>query len=89
MSSPEKITWLDGQEHFCPCNGKCHTEANPCSFTCATHHHLVKIEEEVKIEEQSLNEMIQDAITAKVKASKGDKFCGYLTSKEFIAVNKK
>lgn len=37
------FTWSDGQNHYCPCNGRCHTEQNPCSLDCVSHHHLIQI----------------------------------------------
>ena len=50
-SSTDKdgIVWLDGEKHYCPCNGRCHTESNPCSFDCISHHHLIEIKGKVSV----------------------------------------
>ena len=34
------IVWLDKEDHYCPCNGRCHESRYPCSFSCLSHDNV-------------------------------------------------
>jgi len=41
---------MSSSNGYCPCNGKCHEDKYPCSFSCISHH-----KSDIKVKVNKLN----------------------------------